>query len=971
MTSYKKLLTQLTQEITGEVHTDSLSKTIYATDASVYKEEPIGVAYPKTNSDIKTIVRFAATHNISLIPRSGGTSLAGQCVGNGLVVDVSRFMNQIVSLDVAHKTVTVQPGMVRDQLNSLLKEHGLFFAPITSTANRATIGGMVGNNSCGSNSIVYGDTRRYIKELHAVLSDGSEVVFKDLSKEEFDAKLTIDTLEGAIYRHINTLIPHKEQIKKEAPKASIERRNTGYALDQLLGSYPFEASGELFNFSKLIAGSEGTLAFVTDITVGLCPLPPAAEALVICSFATITDCMEAVTSITAHSPYACELMDKVILDCTRENITYRKTMRYFEGDPAGVLLAEFRADMETEALKLANQLIADLKAKEMGTHYSVVTGEETKDIWDVRKAGLGLLANIPGDAKAVACIEDTAVDVADLAAYMAEFDALMKGYNQEMVYYAHAGAGEIHLRPVLNLKTTEDRQKFYDISLASAQLVKKYGGSLSGEHGDGRVRAPFIPLVVGEENYKHFEAIKTTWDANGVFNPHKIVHAKPMNEDLRYEADKETATIDTLFDFSSTEGILRMAEKCNGSGDCRKLPLSGGTMCPSYQATRNERHTTRARANTLRTFLSKDVQPNPFDHEEIKEVLDLCVSCKGCTSECPSNVDMATMKAEFQYQYNKTHGTPLRSKVFAYNNSSNTLGSLAPRVTNFFLKNKTTSGILKKVLDVAPERQLPLLHTISLRSWYRKHYVRNKANKKQVYLFCDEFTNYNDTPIGIKAIQLLDKLGYSVTMVEHPESGRAALSKGLLEKAKKHANENVTIFSELVSTDAPLLGVEPSAILSFRDEYPRLVDASLKDKATRLAANTMLIEEFLAAEIRRFAIDETFFHTEQKQLMVHGHCHQKALSSMNDVFTLLSLPKNYTVKILNTGCCGMAGSFGYEKEHYEVSMRMGELVLFPAVRSKGTDELVVASGTSCRHQIMDGTEEKALHAVEVLFDALV
>ena len=548
---------------------------------------------------------------------------------------------------------------------------------------------------------------------------------------------------------------------------------------------------------------------------------------------------------------------------------------------------------------------------------------------------------------------------------------MMDDFGQKAVYYAHAGDGELHLRPVLNLKKAKDVQLFHDITEETAKLVKKYRGSFSGEHGDGRVRAEFIPLMVGKENYELFKEIKKVWDINGIFNPNKIVDADPMNTNLRYEPEQETPQFDTVFNFEKEGGILRMAEKCNGSGDCRKLSLSGGTMCPSYRATRNEKETTRARANTLRTFLTQNAKDNAFNHPEIKEVMDLCLSCKGCTSECPSNVDMATLKAEFLYQYQKTNGVPLRSWAFANISKINGLGSLVPSVTNFFLTNSLTSGIAKKVLNVAPKRTLPTLQKTTLRKWFNKN--QPKPNGKiisTVYLFCDEFTNFNDTEIGIKAVKLLTKLGYEVKMVKHEESGRAAMSKGLLEMAQKCAKANVETFKNIITAETPLLGIEPSAILSFRDEYPRLVAQSEQEAAKNLGKNALLIDEFLEQEIKKGNITSAQFTNKKQHVKVHGHCHQKALSSVEKTAFVLGLLDNFTVEIIPSGCCGMAGSFGYEAEHYEISMQVGEDVLFPAVRAAKKDTIIVAVGTSCRHQIFDGTGREGVHLVEVLWESL-
>ena len=973
----EKQLTSLKEQLEGELYFDKLMRILYATDASVYRELPTAVALPKNTVDIQKIISFARTNRIPLIPRTAGTSLAGQCVGNGIVVDVSKYMNKILEINPEERWVRVQPGVIRDELNQALKPYGLFFGPNTSTANRCMMGGMVGNNSCGTTSIQYGTTRDHVLALDVILSDGSEATFEALSDEDFTKKLQGDKLENRIYRHLyETLSDTNRQasIRANYPKPSIHRRNTGYAIDVLLGSRPFGGT-ENFNLCKLLAGSEGTLAFTKEIKLNVSPLPPKEEIVVAAHFSTVQESMEAVLIAMELQPYACELMDKIILDCTKDNIEQQKNRFFVEGDPGAILMIEFRAETIEAAETLADQMIANMQAAGYGYAFPKVFAPKTKNVWNLRAAGLGLLSNIPGDKKGVACIEDTAVELSDLPAYIREFTEMMKGFGQDAVYYAHAGAGEIHLRPILDLKQSEDVQLFHDISEATARLVKKYNGSLSGEHGDGRVRAEFIPLMIGEENYNYLKSIKYTWDEQNIFNPGKIVDAPQMNTSLRYDVDQAVPEYKTVFDFSEVGGILRAAEKCNGSGDCRKLDFAGGTMCPSYRATRHESETTRARANTLREILTRDKdKQNPFDSEELHQVMDLCLSCKGCTSECPSNVDMSSMKAEFLHQYHKTHGVPLRSKAFANINKLNTLGAIFPSLTNSILQGNVTGKLFKKVLRVAPERKLPKLAPTSLRAWYNK----NRSNfsptlpiKKTVYLFCDEFTNYNDVEIGKKAILLLTKLGYQVEMINHQESGRAAISKGVLSMVKSFANQNVSIFAPIITADKPLLGIEPSAILTFRDEYPRLVDEHLKEAAKTLKNNAFLIDEFLKTEIANGNITADKFTDEEKKILLHGHCHQKALSDVQDTAWLLSLPKHYSVEIIPSGCCGMAGSFGYEAEHYEVSMNIGELVLFPAVRKAKETDIIAAPGTSCRHQIMDGTQRTALHPVEILYDALL
>ncbi|MFV8225792.1 FAD-binding and (Fe-S)-binding domain-containing protein [Christiangramia aquimixticola] len=970
----KNALHKLSSKINGKLYYDDLRKTIYATDASVYREIPLAVCIPKNEQDIISLINFARENKTSLIPRTAGTSLAGQCTGDGIVVDVSRHFTDVIKVNPKNQTVTVQPGVIRDDLNRQLQKHGLFFGPNTSTSNRCMIGGMVGNNSSGTTSIKYGTTREKVVSIKAILSDGSKVEFKKLTAEEFEKKLKLDNLEGDIYRLFKKQLSdtdNKQAILANYPPASLHRRNTGYALDDLLTTSIFLDSKRDFNICELIAGSEGTLAFITEITLKLDELPPVHRAMVAAHYASIDACMQAVVPAMEHSLYTCEMMDKVILDCTRENLKYKDNRFFIEKDPEAILMLELRADSEIELQTMVGNLLETLRSSGLGYAYPVLYDEHIELALELRKAGLGLLGNMKGDRKAVACIEDTAVALPVLAEYISEFTEIMAKYGQQAVYYAHAGAGEIHLRPILNLKKSEDIRLFREITLAVAKLVKKYNGSLSGEHGDGRVRAEFIELMFGKKVYELLKEVKFTFDPDNIFNPGKIIDAPPMDTSLRYEPDRAEPEISTLMDFSDADGVLRLAEKCNGSGDCRKSVEAGGTMCPSYRATRDEKDTTRARANALREFLTSSPKENKFDHPELKEVLDLCISCKGCKSECPSNVDMAALKAEFQYQYHKANKPTLREKAFANITRQNELASKIPGISRFIMTNRITSGITKKVLGVASQRELPVIAKTTLRDYCennrRKFEVENPI--KQVYLFLDEFTNYLDVQVGKDAIHLLTGLGYRVNIMDHPESGRSHISKGFLQQAKNFANKNVSIFKELINAETPLLGIEPSAILTFRDEYLRLADD--KEGATILAKNSFLIEEFIKQEISLENIKQDQFTRKMATVKIHGHCHQKALSNTAVTFDMLNLPENYKVTIIPSGCCGMAGSFGYEKEHYEVSMRIGENSLFPAIRKASGSTIIAANGTSCRHQIKDGTGKNALHPVSILYHALI
>jgi FAD/FMN-containing dehydrogenase/Fe-S oxidoreductase len=968
----KQYLQKLAKSLQGELFFDKTMRTLYATDASSYRELPLAVAIPKTKQDLVLLIHFALEHNTSLIPRTAGTSLAGQVVGSGIIVDVSKYFNQIIELNKEEGWVRLQPGVIRDELNLFLKAHNLFFGPETSTANRAMIGGMVGNNSCGSNSVVYRSTREHLIEVTALLSDGTETVFKSISTDDFHAKCELGNLEGNIYKSIRSLLSNYDnqvEIRKEFPKKSVERRNTGYAIDLLVEMDPFTAGGENFNFCSLIAGSEGTLALITEIKLNVVPAPPKETGLLCVHFNSVDESLHANLIGLKYNPSASELIDHYILECTKENKEQMQNRFFVQGDPGAILVIEFVKETREEILALTNAVEADMRAAGLGYHFPVLFGADTKKIWTLRKAGLGLLSNLPGDEKAVPVIEDTAVDVNDLPNYIRDFNEILKKHGLHAVHYAHAGSGEIHLRPIINLKTKEGNKLFRTIAEEVATLVKKYDGSLSGEHGDGRLRGEFIKQMVGEKNYALLKQVKATWDPNNIFNPNKIVDTPSMNSMLRYEPGQITPEFETIFRFHKQD-ILQHAEQCNGSGDCRKTHLSGGTMCPSYMATRNEKDTTRARANILREFLTHSTKENRFDHKEIYEVMSLCLSCKACKSECPSNVDMAKLKAEFLQHYYDANGVPFRSKLIANFTATAKLGSIAPSIYNFVMGNVVTGTVIKALSGFAIKRSMPSLSKQTLKSWYDKKYIAPSAPIQQIYLFCDEFTNYNDAAIGIKAIQLLTALNYEVIIPKHEESGRTWLSKGLVRKAKLIANKNIELLGSLITDTNPIIGLEPSAILTFRDEYPDLATDQNLDASKLLAKNSFFIDEFLAREIEAGNINKDQFTSAPKSILLHGHCQQKAVGSVADSVKVLSFPANYIVETIPSGCCGMAGSFGYEKEHYEVSMNIGELVLFPKVRANSDTCTIAAPGTSCRHQIKDGTGTHALHTVEVLFDAL-
>jgi FAD/FMN-containing dehydrogenase/Fe-S oxidoreductase len=969
----KQLLEQLSYRLSGALYYDlsaehQVQLMAYSTDASVYQEKPLAVAIPQHAEDISTIIEFANEHSITLIPRAAGTSLAGQVVGNGIVVDISKHFNQMIEVNIEERWCRVQPGVIRDDLNHYLKGFGLMYGPETSTANRAMIGGMVGNNSCGLHSIVWGSARDHLIEATVILSDGSTAVFKNIDLQD---AVYANGLEGSIYQNLLELLQHKHHqalIHQNFPSKEVVRRNTGYALDALLDMQPFAENGSKFNLCKLLAGSEGTLAFITELKLNLLPLPPKEVGVIIVHCNSLSESLYVNIEALKQGPMAVELVDKMILDFTIGHPEYQKNRFFIEGDPAALLMIEFMEETKEELDIKIKSTINALIAASLGYAFPVLYNADTKFAWDVRKSGLGLLRNLKGDAQPVNLIEDCAVSTNDLPLYIADLQQLLNQHGVQASYYAHAGAGELHVEPILNLKSSEGVQQFRAILKDTAALVKKYNGSLSGEHGDGRLRGEFIASMVGEETNDLFKQVKKIFDPKGVFNAGKITNTPAMDTHFRMKQNQPINLGKTLFDFSADEGILRLAEKCSGSGDCRKSEISGGLMCPSFMATRSEQHTTRARANVLRQFLSDPNDATPYNHAEIKEAMDLCLSCKGCKIECPSSVDITKMKAEFLQQYYDANGTPFRSKLVGNFAAQMKLASLFRPIYNFIFGTTVLRKMANQLVGFHPDRSMPLLGAKTLQGWHKK---RMSSQKKKVYFFCDEFTNFLDSSIGQKAILLLEQLGYQVIIPEHVESGRSYLSKGLLRKAAAIANQNIQLLSPLVSADMPIVGIEPSALLTLRDEYKDLASPENKAAAIHLAEYSFTIEEFIASEINAGNIIADTFTADAKHIAIHGHCYQKVLSSQDFSKQILSLPKNYTVEIIPSGCCGMAGSFGYEKEHYEVSQKVGELVLFPAVRNKANNTIVAAAGTSCRHQIKDGTNEVALHPVEILYEALI
>lgn len=970
-----------------ELYTDSLHKIVYSTDASVYREIPYGVAYPETSEDIQELMRMAKEKHTHLIPRAGGTSIAGQVVGSGIVVDISKYWNHILEINNEERWARVEPGVVRDELNIALKDYGLFFSPETSTSNRCCIGGMFGNNSCGTHSLVYGSTRHHVIACKGVLSDGSMFDTEHLDKSNPLLNNILSQLIG--WANDSAVV---SKIEENYPDKSLQRRSCGYAIDEAIGIV-HENPG--LALCKLLAGSEGTLAFITEIKVSLDVLPPK-EIMVVCGHCdTLDKSFEANLVALQHQPTAIELMDGDILELSKGNTEQEKNRFFVEGDPAALLITELRANTREELDSKAEVLEKDLLESGFVYLNTRVYGSDVAKVWALRKAGLGILGGMKGDAKPMGVIEDTAVAPKYMPAYMKDFQEMTHRLGANVVYYGHISTGELHLRPIINLKTKEGQKLFRDLATETAMLVKKHRGSISGEHGDGRLRGEFIKMLYGEETYQLMREVKQCWDPDGMFNLHKIVDTLPMDSMLRFDVDqqydieKKLGLNSTYFNWkaafdectapgatgakSQMNALMCSIEQCNGAGDCRKSNLIGGTLCPAYKVSGDELKTTRARANVLREILTRG-----GDYAQVKEELDSCLACKGCKSECPSNVDMTRLRSEVLQHYYGKHGTPFRSFMVARMAQIEQLGFWLRPLYNAFATWSLSSYLIKKTISFSTKRQIPTLSRYSMRQLVKKEQAscRIARPKKKVYLFADEFTNLQEAKLGMTFAKLLMQLGYKVEIPNHVESGRAAISKGCLKYAKKFAERNVGLLADKVSESHPLIGIEPSCILSFRDEYPDLVAPENRNKARELATNCLLYDEFLLKEIEVGNISAEDFEEVAMEIWLHGHCHQKALVGVDKTAKVLQLLLSGSkVNVIPSGCCGMAGSFGYEKEHYETSLAIGEMILFPAVRKAvsaggATPAIVAAPGTSCRQQIKDGTGVKAVHPIEILYSQL-
>ena len=1033
--------------------TDPLHRIAYATDASAYREVPCGVAFPENEQDIVYLIQEAQQRNTHLIPRAGGTSIAGQVVGSGIVVDISKHFKKILEVNAEERWARVQPGVVLDELNLALAPYGLFFSPETSTSNRCCIGGMFGNNSCGSHSLIYGSTRHHVLEARGVLCDGSVEVFKTYTVKELEERFgnrfwenESNTLIQDIYSQLINWALDDETVRlieENYPDKSLRRRSCGYAIDEVIEDLhhtekPLEQ--RTINLCKVLAGSEGTLAFITEIKVDLDPLPPK-EKMVVCAHCdTLQKSFLGNLVALRFHPSAVELMDRNILELSKQNVEQQKNRFFVQGDPAAILIIELRGETREEIDAVADQLEKALIENDAHLVYacSRVYGSEITKVWSLRKAGLGLLTGMKGDAKPIGVIEDTAVAPEKLPDYMADFAQMLDNLSLSCVYHAHISTGELHLRPIINIKDAEGKRKFREVAYQTALLVKKYKGSLSGEHGDGRLRGEFIQLMYGDEVYALMQDLKKCWDPLQVFNLHKIVDTLPMDSMLRFEVEQQYAIEKELkssafrqaqgplgsgactyynwkaaFDECKVEGatgaktqlhaLMCSIEQCNGAGDCRKSNLMGGTLCPAFKVSGDETKATRARANVLREILTRGWESEAFTvancvpqfeqstssncetqfatkksillSEELADVLDSCLACKGCRSECPSNVDMTRLRSEIlQHKYDVS-GMPLRSFAVSWMATVEQFGHYVWPLYNLFASWKPSSNLIKRIIKFSTERDIPTLSRVTMRKAVerecRKH--RGKATKAKVYLFADEFTNFQEAELGLTFAKLLIRLGYEVEIPKHVESGRAAMSKGNLKSAKKFALKNVNLLKDKISEQTPLVGIEPSCILSFRDEYPDLVPAELRPQAQQLGRNALLFDEFIMREVAAGRISPDDFKADAVEIWLHGHCHQKALVGTEKTVAAFKLLAGAQVHVIPSGCCGMAGSFGYEKEHYKTSLAIGEMVLFPTIRkamdnkNNSVPTIVSAPGTSCRQQILDGTGVHAVHPIEILY----
>jgi FAD/FMN-containing dehydrogenase/Fe-S oxidoreductase len=941
---------ELATTLSGEIRFDAVSRALYSTDASVYQIEPLGVILPRSRDELRQLVQLCARLKCPITMRGGGTSQAGQAIGAGLVIDTSKHLNAILELNVQERWVRVEPGVVLDELNARLRPHGLRFAPDVSTASRATIGGMMANNSSGARSVMYGKTIDHVIEQDVVLSDGSVVTMGPLAEDELARKSNGDTLEARCYRAVARLASaHREEIERRFPK--VLRRVGGYNLDEF-------TPGRAFNLARLMVGSEGTLGVVLSAKLKLVPLPTA-KAVMAIQFEHLLESLAATPLILRHGPSAVEVMDKSILDYTRKSAALEALRQSFiEGDPASLLCVEFYADRAEDLPPRLDALERDLRTHGFGYRYHHAHDLAAQArIWSLREAGLGLSMAMRDDAKSLSFVEDTAVPPERLRDYIERFLQIVARHETTAGVYAHASVGCLHVRPVVNMKTDAGVRKFEAIANDISDLVLEFGGALSGEHGDGLVRSPFMEKMFGPTLYGAFRTIKQTFDPDGIFNPGKIVDAPPLTSNLRFGPKYAARNPVTFFDFQ-TGGVAGAVEMCSGLGACRKT--LEGTMCPSYMATREEQHSTRGRANVLRLTIAGRLGESGLGDRGVYESLDLCLECRACKAECPVGVDVARFKSEFLADYWKRHGTPLEARLLGNVSSLATWGSRLAPLSNWITGSPPVRHLNERLLGVDRRRKLPQFKRRTLRAL-----VTARQGGIDALLFADTFTNHYDPGIGLAAMRVMERAGIRTALAPNRCCGRPQISKGLLEQAREMAARNTGALLSDAAAGRPIVFCEPSCLSAVREDAPALLRGESRRRAEEVAAVSVLFEEFIGTRMSRLPLKAG-----PRSILLHGHCHQKSMGLVGPARTMLAEIGGTTVVDLDAGCCGMAGSFGYSRDHYEVSRAIGERKLFPAVRNKGEGSVVVAAGTSCRHQIADFTGETALHPA-VLLDSLI
>ncbi|MBI4478938.1 MAG: FAD-binding protein [Acidobacteria bacterium] len=967
MDSGSELERDLKKVVRGEVRFDAYSRILYSTDASIYQIEPIGVVIPRDREDVLTAMEVARQHRAPVLPRGGGTSLAGQAIGRAVIFDFSKYVNRVLEVNAEERRARVEPGVVLDELNQQLRPHGLFFPPDPATANRCNIGGMIGNNACGARSIVYGRTSDSLWSLRLLLASGEQFMARPLSSDELVAKLQGSSHESLIYRELLRLVEqNQEEIHRRFPK--ILRREGGYNLDALLNRDPI-------NLIPLLAGSEGTLAVVLEAELVLTPRPRAAV-LLVAHFRELIEALEATQVILETGPSAVELLDKMVLDLTRGTQEYRRRMTFIEGDPEAVLVVEYSGDRREELTARLDQTEEKLCRAGLGYAFlKAIEPEAQANVWKVRKAGQGLLLGMIGDRKPATFVEDTAVAPEKLPAYVARFRQIVREHHTEAAFYAHASVGCLHIRPLIDLKQPSELQKMQAIAEAVSDLVLEFGGALSGEHGDGLARGPFNRKMFGPQLYEAFRQLKRAFDPHGLLNPGKIVDTPAPTENLRLRPNQGEVIqvgkrpLSTRFDFSRQGGFVRAIEMCSGVGACRKR--TEGTMCPSYMVTNEEEHSTRGRAVLLQAAISGRLPQDELTSPRMFQALDLCLECKGCKGECPANVDMAKLKYEFLAHYYEQHRLPLRSLLFGEVARLNEAASHFASLYNWTLRTPWMRRSMERWLGIDHRRPLPPLARERFSQWFARRISsidrREQDARPAVGLFVDTFTEFHYPSVGQAATLVLEAFGYRVIRLETKCCGRPLISKGLLDRAVENARANVAVLRKAVDQGIPIIGLEPSCLLTLRDEYPDLLPSA---EARRIAANSFLLEEFLdpAKPHPNAALR---FQPLPRRALFHGHCHLKALVGSEPSLRLLRAIPGLQVEEVDSGCCGMAGAFGFEKEHYEISMALAERRLAPAVRALPSDSLVIASGVSCRQQILHTTGRQPLHPAEVLQQSLV